>query len=110
MSATCVVEKTRPALPWAIGGNFNWTQGYTTQLRVTQTSTQGDKVMLEAYGLRAVQPGTQLRISASNITARNFVTSGTQLSVNALGQTLRDSTTNMAPTAVNFQVRLEMKL
>jgi iron complex outermembrane receptor protein len=98
------------SLPWTLGGNFNWTPGYTTQLSETQTSTQGDKIMLEAYGLWTVQPGTQLRISAGNITPRNYVTSGTQLSVNALGQSLRDSSQNIAPTTINVQVRLEMKL
>ena len=97
-------------LPWTVGGNLNWTPGYTTQLSDTQTSTQADKTMLEAYGVWTVQPGMQLRLSASNIVARDYLTSGTQLSANALGQTLRDSTSNVAPTAVNFQVRLEMKL
>jgi iron complex outermembrane receptor protein len=98
------------SLPWAVGGNVNWTPGYTTQLSDSQTSTQGDKLMLEAYGVWTLQPGTQLRFSAGNIFARDYLTSGTLLSVNTLGQTLRDTSQNVAPTAVNIQVRLEMKL
>ncbi len=99
-----------PGLPWTFGGNYNWTPGYTTQLSADQTATQGDKVMLEAYGVWTIQPGTQLRLSASNITPRDYITSGTQLSVNALGQPMRDTSVNTAPSGVNLQVRLEMKL
>ncbi|MBC7918228.1 MAG: TonB-dependent receptor [Rhodoferax sp.] len=99
-----------PTSPLTIGGNFNWTPGYTTQLTDDQTSTQGDKRALELFGLWAFKPGYQLRVSASNLVPRDYVSSGTLLTTNALGQSVRETTTNTAPTAVNLQVRFEMKL
>ena len=99
-----------PQSPLTVGGNINWTPGYTTQLSNDQTSTQGDKLSVEAYGLWVFSPGYQLRVSASNLTPRDYMTSGTLLTTNSLGQSVRESTTNTAPTAVNVQVRFEMKL
>lgn len=99
-----------PGTAWTIGGNTNWTPGYTTQLSNDQTSTQPDKLQLEAYGLWAMRPGTQLRISASNIAPRDFTTSGSLLSTNAAGLATRELSTNTAPTSTSVQVRLEMKL
>jgi len=96
--------------PLTLGGNINWTPGYTTQLTNEQTSTQGDKLSVEAYGLWVFSPGYQLRVSASNLTARDYVSSGTLLTTNAVGQNVRETTTNTAPTAVSLQVRFEMKL
>ncbi len=96
--------------PLTVGGNINWTPGYTIQLTNEQTSTQPDKLSLEAYGLWVFSPGYQMRVSASNLTARDYVSSGTLLRTNAIGQSVRETTTNTAPTAINLQVRFEMKL
>ena len=99
-----------PGTAWTVGGNTNWTPGYTTQLNNEQTSTQPDKLQLEAYGLWALRPGAQLRISASNLAPREFTTSGSLLSINAAGQPTRELSTTTSPTATQFQVRLELKL
>jgi iron complex outermembrane receptor protein len=99
-----------PKTPLTLGGNINWTPGYTTQLSNDQATTQPDKLSLEAYGLWVFAPGTQMRISASNLAPRDYVTSGTLYTTNALGQSVREASTNTAPTALNVQVRLELKL
>lgn len=99
-----------PASPLTLGGNINWTPGYTIQFNDERTSTLADKLGLEAYGLWVFSPGYQLRVSASNLLARDYATSGTLLSTNTLGQPTRDLSNTVAPTAVNWQIRLEMKL
>ncbi len=99
-----------PGTAWTVGGNTNWTPGYTTQLSNDQTSTQPDKLQLEAYGLWAIRPGTQLRISASNLAPRDFTTSGSLLSTNTAGLATRELSTSTAPSSTSLQVRLEIKL
>jgi len=97
-------------IPLTLGGNLNWTPAYTTQLSNDQTSAQPDKLQVEAYGQWAFNPSTQLRVSASNLAPRDYITTGTLLSTNAIGQATRELTTVDSPTAMQLQVRLEMKL
>lgn len=99
-----------PKSPLTIGGNINFTPAYTTQISDEQTSTQPDKLQIEAYGLWVFAPGYQMRVSASNLTPRDYVSSGTLLTTNAQGQAMRISTYSTAPTATMVQVRFEMKL
>jgi hypothetical protein len=51
-----------------------------------------------------------LRTSVSNFAPRQYLTGGTLLSVNPKGQTIRETTETNAPSFVNVQVKLEMKL
>ena len=99
-----------PGQPVTVGGNLNYTPGYTTQLTNNQASTVNDKNVLDAYLLWNINPTQQLRFSASNLTARDYLTGGTILSTSSAGQPLRETSLNTAPTYINFQVRLEMKL
>lgn len=97
-------------LPLTLGGNVNWTPGFTTRLSADQTLEQGDKRVADAYVVWAISPAYQLRISANNFAPREYLTGGTLLSVNPLGQTIRETTQTNAPSFVNVQVKLEMKL
>ena len=94
-----------PNTPLSLGGNLNWTPGYTTRLSDVQTAEQGKKVGLDAYALWVFNPTVQLRTTFSNIAPRDYVTGG---SLDALG--LRETSQNIAPTFVNLQMRLEIKL
>ena len=94
-----------PNTPLSIGGNVNWTPGYTTRLSDAQTAEQGKKVGLDAYALWVFDPTIQLRTTFSNIAPRDYLTGG---SLDALG--LRETSLNTAPTFVNLQIRLEIKL
>ena len=92
-------------LPMTLGGNLNWTPGYTTRVSDVQTFTQGRKLLADAYVLWVFNPTFQVRVTASNLTARDYLTSG---SLDALG--LRETGSTLAPTYANLQVRIEVKL
>ena len=94
-----------PNTPLSLGGNANWTPGYTTRLSDVQTAEQGKKVGLDAYALWVFSPTVQLRTTFSNIDPRDYLTGG---SLDALG--LRETSLTTAPSFVNLQLRLEIKL
>ena len=88
-----------------LGGNLNWTPGYTTRLSDVQTARQGGKLIADAYALYAFGPTCALRVTASNLAARDYVTGG---SFDDAG--VRETSIITAPTSINLQVRLELKL
>jgi len=90
-----------PGMPLTLGGNLNWTPGYNTRLADTQTAYQGKKLGVDAYGLWVFNPALQLRVTASNIAALDYVTGS------SLGS---EVSTTTAPSYINLQLRLEMKL
>ncbi len=90
-----------PGVPLTLGGNLNWTPGYHTRLAETQTAYQGKKLGVDAYGLWVFNPALQLRVTASNVAALDYVTGS------ALGN---EVSTTTAPSYINLQLRLEIKL
>ena len=96
--------------PLKLSGNLNYTPGYTTQLSATDQLFQGDKIVADASLVWTFSPSAQLRLSASNFTARNYLGGGTLVSSNSTGQTLREATQNTAPSSVNIAAKLELKL
>ena len=88
-------------LPLMLGGNLNWTPGYSTRIGGDQTAYQGRKLGFDAYALWVFSPALQLRVTASNIGARDYVTGS------ALGN---ETSTTTAPSYLNLQLRLEIKL
>jgi iron complex outermembrane receptor protein len=96
-----------PGWPLTLGGNLNWTPAYDTRVSEIQTAYQGRKVVIDAYGLWVFNPSLQLRLSASNPAPRDYLTGG---SVDDLGANLRETSLTTAPTYLNLQLRLEIKL
>ena len=96
-----------PGWPLTIGGNLNWTPAYDTRVSEIQTAYQGRKLVIDAYGLWVFNPNWQLRLTASNLNPRDYLTAG---SVDDLGANLRETSTTTAPTYLNVQLRLEIKL
>ncbi len=96
--------------PLSFGGTLNWTPGYTTRLSDDQRINQGAKLVLDAFVLWAINPSSQLRVSFSNLAARDYVTNNTLDSVNSASQAVRESITSTAPSWPSLQVRLELKL
>ena len=94
-----------PGLPLTLGGNLNWTPAYNTRISDEQLAFQGRKAQFDAYALWVFSPSLQLRLTASNIGARDYVTAS---SIDAAG--VRETSTTTAPTYLNFQVKLELKL
>ena len=66
---------------------------------------QGKKLIVDAYALWVFSPTLQLRTSFSNLDPRDYIT-GSSLS----DAGVRETTQTTAPTYLNVQVRLEIKL
>lgn len=99
-----------PGLPLMVGGGLNWTPGYTTRLSSDQSVRIGTKRVADAYALWTISPGYQLRLSASNLAPRDYMTSGGLDSVNPRGQAIRTVTQSVAPSHTHLQIRLEIRL
>ena len=100
-----------PGWPLTLGGNLNWTPGYDTRVSDTQTAAQGRKRVIDGYALWVFNPALQLRVTASNLNPRDYLTGGSVDSVDPVTLVpYRESSMNTAPTYLNLQLRLEMKL
>jgi outer membrane receptor for ferrienterochelin and colicins len=94
-----------PGLPLTLGGNLNWTPAYNTRISDEQSAFHGRKVQVDAYALWVFNPSAQLRLTASNIGPRDYITASNIDTAN-----VRETSANTAPTYLNFQVKLEFKL
>ncbi len=99
-----------PGLPFTLGGNLNWTPGYLTRISDVQTATIGRKLVADVYGLWTFSPTLALRVTASNLAANDYVYGGTVDGPDLQGIPVRESSRTTAPTFINLQLRLEMKL
>ncbi len=61
-------------MPLTLGGNLNWTPGYTTRLTDVQTASIGKKLVIDAYGLWTFNPALALRLSLSNLDPHDYLT------------------------------------
>jgi outer membrane receptor for ferrienterochelin and colicins len=91
--------------PLTLGGNLNWTPGYTTRLSETQWVTQGRKRVGEAYALYAFNPATQLRVTATNLAPLDYET-GRRFE----GATVREWADTQTTSYLSWRVQLELKL
>ena len=96
-----------PGWPLTVGGNLNWTPACDTRVSEIQTAYQGRKLVIDAYGLWVFGPALQLRLSASNLDPRDYLTSS---SIDDVGANTRETASTNAPTFLNVQLRLEIKL
>lgn len=96
--------------PLTLGGNVNWVPGYTTQLDDKQTVTVNRRQVWDAYALWTFNPNTALRLLGSNLAAEDVVTTNVNDIVNRLGVGERSTAIGNAPSYVNWQLRLELKL
>ncbi|HEX7439272.1 MAG TPA: TonB-dependent receptor, partial [Caldimonas sp.] len=99
-----------PGLPFTLGGNLNWTPGYLTRISDVQTATIGRKLIADVYGLWTFSPTLALRVTASNLAANDYVYGSTVDGPDLQGIPVRENSRTTAPTFVNLQLRLEMKL
>ncbi|MGI9133478.1 MAG: TonB-dependent receptor plug domain-containing protein, partial [Rhodoferax sp.] len=91
--------------PISLGGSVNYTPSYATRLSDIQSVSVGAKVVTDVFVLWFINPGAQLRVSASNLLPRDYqntssLTNGTQLQSNS-------SANN---STINWGLRLELKL
>jgi outer membrane receptor for ferrienterochelin and colicins len=92
-------------LPLMIGANLNWIPSYRTQLSDDQLVSVSKKTVIDAYALWTFKPTLALRVMASNLAPRDYITTNT---VDALG--LRNYETNTALNDITWRLRLELKL
>ncbi|MEP7303148.1 MAG: TonB-dependent receptor [Caldimonas sp.] len=97
-------------LPLALGGNLNFTPAYLTRISDLQTATIGRKLIADVYGVWTFSPALALRVTASNLAAADYLNGSTLDGPDLQGIAVRESTQTRAPTFVNLQMRLEMKL
>lgn len=94
-----------PGLPLAVGGNLNWTPGYSTRVNEVQWAEQGHKLVGDAFVLWTLNPSAQLRLGASNFLARDYSTGSRFESA-----TVRETAETVQATNIQWQLRLELKL
>jgi iron complex outermembrane receptor protein len=99
-----------PGLPLTLGGNVNWTPRYDTRVSDIQSASQGRKLELDAYALWVLGPSAQVRLTASNLAARDYLTGSAVDGNDIAGTPVRETALTTAPTFVNWQLRLELKL
>ncbi len=91
--------------PLTVGGNVNWTPGYRTALSAAERVEVSAKRVFDAYALWRVNPSLQWRLSANNVAPRD----GTSVREVDTGP-WRTKATTLEPSAVGWQLRLELKL
>ena len=99
-----------PGRPFTLGGNLNWTPGYLTRISDVQTATIGKKLVADVYGLWTFSPTLALRVTASNLAAADYFFGSAVDGPDLQRVPVRESSRTTAPTFVNLQLRLEMKL
>jgi outer membrane receptor for ferrienterochelin and colicins len=93
------------SVPLTLGGNVNYTPGYSVRLDLDRWATQPDKTVVDAYALWVFNLALQLRLSLGNALAQDYLV---QTRVESSGQ--RESVAANTRSYVNWQLRLEMKL
>ena len=93
------------SLPLSLGATANYTPSYALRLSDIQYSTVGDKTIVEAFALWNLTPSAQLRLGAANMLARDYYATSSVVS-GARTQT----TDSINTTAVNWSLRLELKI
>ena len=94
-----------PGWPLKIGGNLNWVPAYETQLSDTQREGVSTRRVVDAYALWTLSPEAALRVQAGNLAPLDS-DDFTRVVDGDLVQTTR----TLAPSALSWQLRLELKL
>ncbi|MEO8296569.1 MAG: TonB-dependent receptor [Burkholderiales bacterium] len=93
------------SLPLSLGGNLNFTPGYTTRTSAEYSSQTGVRRALDAYGQWTFSPTASLRVSANNLLPLHATSSSS-----FIGPGGSESTWTDAPTVTVLTVRLELKI
>jgi outer membrane receptor for ferrienterochelin and colicins len=106
-TANLGVDGRVPGWPLTLGASMNWTPAYRTHVADDQFAHAGRRVQLDSYAVWRLGDGAQLRLSANNVTAPDLVRESALVDPDeATRETARTST----GSALNWQLRLELKL
>lgn len=95
-----------PGLPLKTGANLNWVPTYETQTSEAQRVGVSTRRVADVYGLWTFSPGAALRLTASNALPRDsddFSRFEDEAGVSTRTRTL-------TPSAINWHLRMELKL
>lgn len=92
-------------LPLTLGASVSFTPGYAVQLDTSRTATVDTRQVIDAYALWTFAPDLKLRVSASNLAARDSVSTTT-----VDGAATRQTATTWGRSSTAWAVRLEMKI
>jgi outer membrane receptor for ferrienterochelin and colicins len=99
------------SLPLTLGGGLNLNSDYAVQQSDMLRSELGGKRVLDLYALWSFSPATQLRISANQVTPRDYQSGVQTTSLSSDGATRNITTaTSTYPAYTVWGLRLEMKL
>jgi iron complex outermembrane receptor protein len=105
MTANLGADYRVRSMPLTVGGNLNWNPDYNTRLSEQQWAYQGTKRVLDVYGQWRFSAATALRLTVSNLTPRD------QLSTSTFsGHSVNETSRTTSPSWRNVQLRLEMKI
>jgi iron complex outermembrane receptor protein len=93
------------AAPLTLGASYNWTPQTVVQTSLIENVVTGTKRQVDAYGLWKLGAATQLRLSASNLSPREYLTART-----VAGPGLTTASATSARTWATYGLRLETKL
>jgi iron complex outermembrane receptor protein len=110
MTANLGADYRFRSVPLTLGGNLNFTPGYEARLSDEQTALVGDKLVFDAYALWTFKPGVALRLSASNLAARDYTTGDSLDFESSPGVFTRETSRTVATTYIQWLLRLELKL
>jgi iron complex outermembrane receptor protein len=105
MTANLGADYRVRSIPLTVGGNLNWNPDYDTRRSEQQWAYQGTKRVLDVYGQWRFSAATALRLTVSNLTPRDYLTSSSYI-----GNGVSETSTNTSPSWRNVQLRLEMKI
>ena len=91
--------------PFSIGGNINWTPDFETRLTENQATKTGSKRILESYLLWTIDSQMKLRLSLSNLSPRDAISTNSQTQGNEL-QTITTNGTTSRSVALRWEIRL----
>ena len=92
-------------VPLTFGGSYNWTPYTATQVSVSERTTTGIKRQSDIYALWKLNPATQLRVSANNLAADDYLTGRVVTAGN-----MAYSAATAARTFTTWTLRLERKM
>ncbi|WP_085317168.1 TonB-dependent receptor plug domain-containing protein [Derxia lacustris] len=93
-------------LPLTLGSGVTWTPVTVVQTSPTQESRSGTKIGVDVFGVWAFTPASQLRLAASNVSGRDYLSGGSIVAASGITQTT--STTQRTNPVVS--VRWELKI
>jgi iron complex outermembrane receptor protein len=104
-SANLGADYKWPALPLKTGANLNWVPAYETQTSDEQRVGVSTRRVFDVYGLWTFGPGVALRLSAGNLAPRDSDDFDRYVAGDET-----ETTRTLTPSAIHWQLRLELKL